>query len=137
MTRRLGGAVAAMLLAGTLLGACGSDKQAATTSPVTEETYVTVPAAQVNAGLTGTQAAIDALAAAPATATTTAVDTVNKSWLVYEGNVRIADAQAYLDAEDALARFADAAKKADAAGLKSAADMFRAMSTAYTTAHPG
>ncbi|MEO5901430.1 MAG: hypothetical protein ABIR68_15070 [Ilumatobacteraceae bacterium] len=138
LARRLGGSVAAVVLAGALLGACGSgDKGSSTTAPITQETYVTVPAAQVNAGLAGTQAAMDALVAVPATATTAAVDAVNNAWLVYEGNIRIDDAQAYLDAEDALALFAVAAKKADGTGMKSAADKFRTMATAYTAAHPG
>jgi major membrane immunogen (membrane-anchored lipoprotein) len=133
--RRLGGALAAAVVALALLGACGSDdKQSAT---ATEETYVTVPAAQVTAGLTGTQAAMDALGAAPATANKAAVDAVNNSWLVYEGNIRIDDAQAYLDAEDALALFIKAAGTADGAGMTSAADKFRTMAQAYAAAHPG
>jgi hypothetical protein len=137
MSRRLGGSVVAVLLASALLGACGSDKKTTTTAAVTAETYLTVPAAQVKTGLTSTQAAMDALVAAPASATTAAVDAVNNSWRVYEGNIRTADAQAYLDGEDALALFSDAAKRADGAGLKSAADKFRAMAATYTSAHPG
>jgi hypothetical protein len=138
LARRLGGPVAVLLVAG-FLGACGSDDSTTTTpaEDATAETYVTVPAAQVTTGLAGTQAAMDALVAAPASATAAAIDAVNGSWLVYEGNIRIDDAPAYLAAEDALALFADAAKKADASAMKAAAEKFRAMSSAYTAAHPG
>jgi hypothetical protein len=56
---------------------------------------------------------------------------------VYEGNIRLADGQAYLDAEDALALFSQAAQKADGPGMQAAADKFRTMSQAFTAAHPG
>ena len=48
---------------------------------------------------------MDALAAAAGHRDQATVDAVNNSWLVYEGNIRINDASAYLAAEDALALF--------------------------------
>ena len=56
---------------------------------------------------------------------------------MYGVNIRLTDPQAYLDAEDALARFTQAAAKTDATAMKSEADAFRTMAQAYTAAHPG
>ncbi len=134
-TRRLVRLIGTVLLAATVLGACGSDSKPSTAA--TTETYVTVAPAQVSSRLAGTQAQLDALAAAPSSANAGAVAVVNNSWQVYEGNIRTVDPQAYLDGEDALARFTQAAAKDDAAAMKSAADKFRTMSQAYTAAHPG
>ncbi len=118
-----------------MLIACGSD--AKSTDDATVETYTTVPDAQVVSGLAGTQQLMDAMVAAPATASRTSVDAVNNSWLVYEGNIRVDDAAAYLSAEDALALFSKAALATDVAGMTSAAGAFRTMSEAYTAAHAG
>src|SRR4051794_26508355 len=111
--RRLASGLGAVLLAGSLLMACGSD--AKSTDDVTVETYTTVPDAQVVTGLAATQQLMDALTAAPTTASQTTVDAINNSWLVYEGNIRVNDAAAYLSAEDALALFSRAALAKDAA----------------------
>jgi ketosteroid isomerase-like protein len=80
---------------------------------------------------------MDALAAAPATASQTTVDAINNSWLAYEGNIRVNDAAAYLSAEDALALFSKAALADDTAGMTAAAAAFRTMAQTYTAAHPG
>ena len=133
--RRLACGLGAAVLAGSLLIACGSD--AKSTDDATVETYTTVPDAQVVSGLAGTQQLMDAMVAAPATASRTSVDAVNNSWLVYEGNIRVDDAAAYLSAEDALALFSKAALATDVAGMTSAAGAFRTMSEAYTAAHGG
>jgi hypothetical protein len=135
MARRLASGLGAVLLAGSVMVACGSD--AKSTDDATVETYTTVPDAQVVSGLAGTQQLMDAMAAAPATASQTTVDAINNSWLVYEGNIRINDATAYLSAEDALALFSKAALAKDAAGMTSSAAEFRTMAQTYTAAHPG
>jgi hypothetical protein len=135
IARRVLGSFGAVLIAGTTLLACGSDSKSTETATV--ETYTTVPAAQVVAGLAGTQALMDAMVADPATASQTTVDAVNDSWQVYEGNVRLDDPAAYLDAEDALALFSKAALAKDAAGMKDAAEKFRTLGDTYTAAHPG
>src|SRR6478609_11432189 len=135
MARRLASGLGAVLLAGSVMVACGSD--AKSTDDATVETYVTVPAAQVVSGLAGTQQLMDALVAAPGTANQSTVDAVNSSWLIYEGNIRLDDAASYLAAEDALALFSKAALAKDAAGMKDAADKFRTLVATYTAAHPG
>ncbi|MFT3853235.1 MAG: hypothetical protein QM733_10915 [Ilumatobacteraceae bacterium] len=133
--RRLAVGFGALVLAGTTLLACGSDSTSTETATV--ETYTTVPDADVVSGLAATQALIDAIVADPTTASSTTVDAVNNSWLVYEGNIRLNDAATYLDAEDALALFSKAALGNDAAGMKTAADKFRTLAATYTAAHPG
>ena len=135
MARRLASGLGAVLLAGSVMVACGSD--AKSTDDATVETYTTVPDAQVVSGLAGTQQLMDAMAAAPSTASDATITAVSDSWLVYEGNIKVNDAAAYLDAEDALALFANAARDGDAAGMQSAADKFRALAATYTAAHPG
>jgi len=134
--RRLASSLGAVLLAGGLLMACGSD-DTSSTADATVETYTTVPDAQVVSGLADTQQLMDQLVTAGTTATQASLDAVESSWAAYEGNIRINDASAYLAAEDALALFDKAALAGDAAGMKAAADDFRSVATTYTTAHPG
>ena len=135
MARRLAVGLGTVVLAGGSLLACGSDSKA--TEEATVETYVTVPDAQVVTGLAGTQQLMDAMTAAPSTASDETITAVSDSWRVYDGNIKVNDAAAYLDAEDALALFANAARDGDAAGMQRAADKFRALAATYTAAHPG
>ncbi len=130
------GALALTVLSGGALAACGSDDAKSSDTPATEETYVLVPDAQVTTGLAETNALLVEVAAS-ADAAEGRLDEIEASWFAYEGTVRENDAASYLDFEDALAAFDDAAKAKDTAAMSAAAAKFATTSAAYLIKFPG
>ena len=141
---RLSTALAGAILALTTLAACGSDDDessdttvaAATSTSVAPEDVI-VSDAEVKSGLDATVTLLETLAATPALADDAALADVEALWFSYEGTVKENDAGAYLDAEDALAQFDQAAKDGDGEVLTAAAAKFKAMAKAYLAKFPG
>lgn len=122
------------------LAACGSDKAptgpaAASTSSVTDPEHVIVSDAAAAKGLAETVAKMTTLAADPPAAADG--EAVEALWASYEGTVKKNDTQAYLDFEDELGSYRDAAKAGDAAAMRKALASFSATSTTYLQKHPG
>lgn len=140
--------VPALSLAPLALVACGSDDDAsteATTAPAAnddsdseaEGEYEIVSDAEVATGLAATITTLGTLAADPTTATDEAVDEVFEQWESYEGTVKQNEVASYLDLEDALATFKDAAEAGDAAKMTTATGAFSTAAADYLTKHPG
>ncbi len=140
----------ALVLAPLALVACGSDDDSSSNSSATsrsdesadeeaeeEGEYEIVSDAEVATGLAATIASLGTLAADPSTATDEAIDEVFEEWESYEGTIKQNEVASYLDLEDALASFKDAAEAGDAAKMATAAGAFSTAAATYLTKHPG
>jgi hypothetical protein len=122
-------------LAVTSLVACGSDKDSSDAVTTLAPEDVMVSDAVVSKGLANTVAKMTALAADPSHAGD--ADAVEDLWASYEGTVKSKEAALYLDFEDALGKYRDAAKKADGSTMRTALASFIKTSADYLTKHPG
>jgi hypothetical protein len=144
--------VPVLALAPLALAACGSDDDSSTAAtaaaaPSSDESsddaadeegeYEIVSDAEVATGLADTITTLGTLTADPSTATDEAVDEVFEGWERYEGTIKQNEVASYLDFEDALASFKDAAEAGDAAKMAAATETFSTAAAAYLTAHPG
>lgn len=142
----------ALLLAPLALVACGSDDEGASDSTTATESegssaagdeegeegeYEIVSDAAVATGLASTITTLGTLTADPSTATDEAVDEVFEEWESYEGTIKQNEVASYLDLEDALASFKDAAEAGDAVKMASATEAFSVASAVYLAKHPG